>query len=191
MELIDFITVKMPMSSAKAEEIKSCFRKEFIKRDDFLILEGKKGKAFYIQSGIARSFTANAMGNEVTVRFFSAPSFLNDYLSFFNQTPARQNYQALTDLTVWSMDFEMLQRCFHGIYEFRELGRLLLAESHTAVEDRLLDIVQRTAEERYVELIEKSPEIIKYVSLKVIASYLGITDSSLSRIRREFLQAKK
>ena len=74
---------------------------------------------------------------------------------------------------------------FHSIYEFREFGRMILVKGFISFKQRTLSLINESAEQRYETLITARPEIFQRAPLKYIASYLGITDSSLSRIRRE------
>jgi CRP-like cAMP-binding protein len=124
-------------------------------------------------------------GNEVTTNFYGKNIFANDFLSFFKRIPSNENIQALTDCTAWSIGYEDLQICFHTIPEFREFGRMMLINNYSRLKDRMLGMIQLTAEQRYLKLIEMHSEIFQHAPLKNIASYLGITDTSLSRIRKE------
>lgn len=81
-----------------------------------------------------------------------------------------------------------MQQSFHAMPEFREFGRLKLVNSYSILKQRMLSALQETAEQRYTDLINSSPEIFQHVPLKFIASYLGIADTSLSRIRKEFIK---
>jgi CRP-like cAMP-binding protein len=75
---------------------------------------------------------------------------------------------------------------FHTYPEFREFGRAMLVKQYAAFKQRTLALINKSAEERYAQLINGNKEIFQYAQLKHIASYLGITDTSLSRIRREY-----
>ena len=97
-----------------------------------------------------------------------------------------ENIQALTECKGYSITFEKLNMLFHTIPEFREFGRAMLVREFVAFKQRTLALINKSAEERYENLIDAEKEIFKYAQLKHIASYLGITDTSLSRIRREF-----
>jgi len=79
-----------------------------------------------------------------------------------------------------------LNKLFHELYEFREFGRHILVKGFAALKSRMLSMITETAEERYAGLLKTNPEIFQHAPLKTIASYLGITDTSLSRIRKEF-----
>jgi len=78
---------------------------------------------------------------------------------------------------------------FHSVPEFREFGRAMLVKEFVAFKQRTLLLINKTAEERYADLLNSNGEIFQFAQLKHIASYLGITDTSLSRIRKEY--AKK
>lgn len=81
-----------------------------------------------------------------------------------------------------------MQVSFHTIPEFREFGRLNIINNYGILKQRMLSMLQETAEQRYSHLIHSNPEILRNAPLKNIASYLGITDTSLSRIRKEFIK---
>ncbi|MEO6631596.1 MAG: Crp/Fnr family transcriptional regulator, partial [Mucilaginibacter sp.] len=106
--------------------------------------------------------------------------------SFFNRTRSKENIQALTDCEGWFISFEQLNNLFHDLPEFREFGRGVLVKAFAALKNRTLMMITETAEERYAFLLKTNPEIFQHAPLKNIASYLGITDTSLSRIRKEF-----
>jgi CRP-like cAMP-binding protein len=174
----------MPLE--KTKQIAEQFDYVELSKNDFLLKENKISRSTHIlETGFIRSFTHNNNGEEVTTNIFSAPGFVNDFPSFFKQQPSKENYQALTNCSCWQMPFDVLQKNFHNVPEFRELGRMLLVMSYSKLHDRMLGMIKNTAEMRYLHLLEQYPDIFQNVPLKIIASYLGITDSSLSRIRKE------
>lgn len=83
------------------------------------------------------------------------------------------------------MSYENVQTNFHTVPEFRELGRMMLIMNYSNLKIRMLGMIKDTAENRYLKLMKDHPDIFQNVPLKMIASYLGITDTSLSRIRKE------
>jgi methionyl-tRNA synthetase len=89
---------------------------------------------------------------------------------------------------VYATTFEKLDHLFHSEPEFREFGRAVLVKEFVAYKQRTLSMINKSAEERYANLMETNGEIFKFAQLKHIASYLGITDTSLSRIRKEFMK---
>lgn len=185
MHLQAYLKKLNPMSDEKADYITTFFKKETINKHQLIIKEGKiSRKSYFLETGIIRCYIIDLNGNEVTTRFYSAPDFLNDYLSFFTQKPSEEYYETLTECTVWSINHENVQHCFHNIPEFREWGRMLLTLNYVKMHKHMVSFHKLTAQERYENLIKKHPEIIKEVPLKIIASYLGVTKFSLSRIRK-------
>lgn len=181
-----YIASVLPMPADKSAFFASQFEPIECSKDDFLLKENKINKdAFVLESGYVRSFTFDQNGEEVTTNIFSAPCFVNDFLSFFKQQPTSENYQCLTHCKLWAMSFEKVQNCFHTYPEFREFGRMMLVTDYSILHERMLGMIKDTAEQRYLKLMKNHPDIFQNVPLKIIASYLGITDSSLSRIRRE------
>ena len=184
--LQQYITSVLPMSIDKASFFAEQFEPIQFSKDTLLLQETKVSKnTFVLESGYIRSFTHNHNGQEVTTNIFSATCFVNDFLSFFKQQPTSENYQCITDCKLWKMSYENVQTCFHAYPEFREFGRMMLVTNYSNLHMRMLGMIKDTAENRYLKLMDNQPGIFQNVPLKIIASYLGITDTSLSRIRRE------
>ena len=142
-------------------------------------------KTYFLEKGYVRSYILNEDNEQVTTNIYSAPCFVNDFLSFFKKQPTKEIYQTLTDCSFWETSLENVQTNFHNISEFREFSRLLFVINYSALNDRLIEMKSQKAETRYLNLLKKQPQVFQNVPLKIIASYLGITDSSLSRIRKE------
>lgn len=186
MKLREYLKQISSMSDEKAELITTYFKKETLVKGTLVIQEGKTSKkSYFLESGIIRCYIIDLNGNEITTRFFSSPDFLNDYLSFFGQKPSEENYELITDCIVYSISYDKVQHCFHNIPEFREWGRMLLTLNYTYIKTRVTSFHKETAPERYLNLKNSNPEIIKLVPLNIIASYLGITKHTLSRIRKK------
>lgn len=162
------------------------FEQVEFKKNTFLLKEGKTENYYwFLESGFARSFVNDTNGNDITTNFYSSGEVVIDWSSFFLRNPTRENIQALTDCVCWQLDFETFQQLFHGIEMFREHGRRRLVNSYFALKNHSVAIIADQARERYTQLLKDKPHIIQNVSLKHIASYLGITKYSLSRIRKE------
>jgi len=178
-----------PMPDEKAFELTVDFEYFLFPKHSFLIKENKIIKqTYFLETGYIRSFTFDKDGLEVTTNVYSAPCFVNDFFSFFKQLPAKQNFQTLTSCEGWAMSLENVEKYFHNTQEFREFGRLLVLNHYELLNERILDMVKISAESRYLKLLSNNPDVFQNVQLKIIASYLGITDTSLSRIRKEMFQ---
>lgn len=181
-----YITSILPMPTDKSAFFAEQFEPIEYSKDQLLLVENKVTNAtFVLESGYIRSYTFDQNGEEVTTNIFSAPCFVNDFLSFFKQQPTSENYQCLTNCKLWTMSYEKVQNCFHTYPEFREFGRMMLVTNYSILHDRMLGMIKDTAENRYLKLLKHNPDIFQNVPLKIIASYLGITDTSLSRIRKD------
>lgn len=149
--------------------------------------EGRISNEYYfLEKGFIRSFAHDLTGEEVTTGFYHENQVVFEVYSFFNRAISKENFQATTDCTGWVIDFEKLNTLFHTRYEFREFGRSVLVKGFSALKERMLSMITETAEQRYERLLQADASIFQHAPLKYIASYLGVTDSSLSRIRKYY-----
>ncbi|MCD6065546.1 MAG: putative cAMP-binding protein [Bacteroidetes bacterium] len=163
------------------------FEKRELKKNELFLEAGKVSNEYLVLAdGAMRAFTRDADGDEVTTGLFLKNRIVMEVASFFMRIPSQETIQALADSTGYVITFEKLNMLFHAIPEFREFGRGILVKEFATFKQRTLGLINQSAEERYAELIRMNPEIFHYAQLKHIASYLGITDTSLSRIRKEF-----
>jgi CRP-like cAMP-binding protein len=164
----------------------SKFKQVTYDKNSFLLGEGDTANHYwFIQSGFIRSYVIDTEGNDITTNFYSVGDIVIDWPSFFLRNPTREHIQALTDCVCWQLDFNTFQELFHGIKNFREQGRTTLVGSYFALKRHSISIIADQAKDRYLSLIKEKPHIVQNVSLKHIATFLGITDTSLSRIRKE------
>jgi CRP-like cAMP-binding protein len=185
----DFITRVLPMDDAIVTAIVKKFYPVTFTKNDFLLQEGKICSNFlFLETGFARAYTFDTAGCEVTTNFYRSGSIVFEVASYFKRTPSKENIQALTNCTGWATSYDEFQILFHSIPEFREFGRANLVNGFIALKERTLTMINLSAEQRYENLLKTRPEIIQHAPLKHIASYLGITDTSLSRIRKEMAQ---
>lgn len=186
-ELIQFIQRTILMRDEVACRIAQSFQSKQLAKGDFFVNAGKINNEYlFLESGYMRAFLLDTEGNEVTVSFYSPKNVVFEVSSFFQRVPAQENIQALTDIKGWVITFEELDHLFHSIPEFREFGRAILVKGFVSLKIRTLSMINKTAEQRYVSLLTSNPDILQNAPLKFIASYLGLTDTSLSRIRKEF-----
>lgn len=169
-----------------AAEIANHFESKLILKNQKILEEGTISDEYlFLEKGFIRSFAHDTEGNEVTTNFYSPGDVIFEVASFFNRTKSKENIQALTDCAGWYITYEQLNNLFHTLPEFREFGRSILVKGFSELKTRMLSMITETAEERYISLLKTNPEIFQQASLKNIASFLGITDTSLSRIRKE------
>jgi CRP-like cAMP-binding protein len=185
--LIQFLQNTNLVSLHVAEEIAGCFEQLSIAKNEFLLSEGKIcDHYFFLEKGFMRSFAYDTNGNDITTNFYSPGHVVFEVSSFFNRTRSKENIQAVQDCSGLYITYEQLNNLFHALPQFREFGRSVLVKGFSALKIRMLSMITETAEQRYDALLKQNPEIFQQAALKHIASYLGITDTSLSRIRKEY-----
>lgn len=172
------------------EKILSQYQKvEFVK-NDYLVEEGTTANFYYfLESGFARSFAIDLEGNDITTKFFNASDIVIDWHSYFLKTKCRENIQAITPCVAWKISFENFMKLFN-IEAFRDIGRTRLVNNYFELKNHSVSIIADPAKDRYLNLLKDKPDIVQNVPLKQIATYLGITDTSLSRIRKEITDNK-
>jgi CRP-like cAMP-binding protein len=190
--LISFIEKNIPNISVTQiglETIAQQFDEINLFKNEYLLKQGKISDYYYLAEGFVRAFTFDTNGNEITTYFYPQGRVAFEAASFFLHQPSTENLQAITTCKVYTTSFEKLNLLFHSVPEFREFARAMLVKEFVAYKQRTLSMINKSAEDRYSDLISNNREVFQYAQLKHIASYLGITDTSLSRIRKEF--AKK
>jgi CRP-like cAMP-binding protein len=172
------------VSLSMAAALTDRFEHKLIAKNHFLLTEDEIADEYlFLDTGYMRAFAYDIEGNEVTTNFYGPGQVVFEVSSFFNRTRSKENIQALTDCEGWFITNKQLNDLFHTLPEFREFGRSMLVKGFADLKNRMLATITETAEERYTALLKAKPEIFQHAPLKNIATYLGITDTSLSRIR--------
>ncbi len=152
---------------------------------DFLIKEGAYcDKLFFIEQGGVRGFR-NQEDQEVTFWFAFENSFVTSYYSFYSGKPSFENIQLLENSVLYALKLSDLHKLYDRFQEIERAGRLINEFYYVQLEERMFSMHFKTAKERYEQFIENNPQILQRVPLGMIASYLGITQETLSRIRRK------
>lgn len=185
MELSDFLLSLIPFNSDELQDIISHFEKENIPKNTMLIEQGQVSKKLYfIEKGMGRSYYLKEDGKEVTQWFFGVGKFMSSVDSFFQQSPSLYYLETMEDSTVYSISNEKMDFLFSKYHKMEKLGRLVSIEMLTKVVNKLNAIQFQTARERYEYMLAEFPDISYRVPLGHIASYLGMTQETLSRIRK-------
>jgi CRP-like cAMP-binding protein len=177
-------------SKEDLENILNQYQRIEFAKNDFLIQEDSTANYYYfIESGYVRSYVIDLEGNDISTKFFSATDIVIDWHSYFLKTKCRENVQAITACVAWKITFENFMKLFK-IEAFREVGRTRLVNNYFELKNHSISIIADPAKDRYLNLLKSKPDIVQNVPLKQIATYLGVTDTSLSRIRKEILAEK-
>lgn len=159
------------------------YREEFTKRT-FLLEAGKVGNyVAFVESGLYRFYHIRDGVERVTAFFFPG-DFVSNYRSFITNEPSDHFIECLEDGAVWKLKRNDLQALFLQNQIMERLGRLMAERLYIMVAKRLDSFQSETPEERYLALIKKGSRLIQDLPQYMLASYLGISPESLSRIRK-------
>ena len=155
------------------------------KKTIFLKLNEIENHISFIESGVVRLFIPKENPEkEITFGFSFKDQFISAYDSFLTQKPSAYQLQALTDTTLLSISYSDLQAVYKTTQIGNLIGRLTAERLFLIKSKREQNLLNLTAEERYMKLFKERPELLKVIPLKYISSYIGITAQALSRIRK-------
>lgn len=158
-------------------------QKKTLQKGDFLIRAGKICQHItYIQSGIVRSSYIRE-NKDITISFSVAGEFITAMSSFISQKSSYENIEALSETNVLQISYPELMVLMEQDKNLEHLYRLILEQYYVSLEELLIFSKFKTAKERYLELLQNRPLIIKYAAVGHIASYLDMSIETLSRIR--------
>lgn len=167
------------------EIFESILETKKLKKKEYLIRQGQICKGiFFLSRGCLRAFLINGNGKEICTSFYFKNDFLREIESVTNNTPSRNNIQALEESIVFYIDKAKLVGLYEKSNFYQKLGRKIL-EKLTISEQKYSSLLtEHSPKERYLYILENHPEFIARIPLQYLASYLGISRESLSRIRK-------
>ncbi|MEZ4804657.1 MAG: Crp/Fnr family transcriptional regulator [Bacteroidia bacterium] len=165
--------------------IASLFKTESLKKGDFYLKTGAYcDKLSFIKSGMLRIFIQTE-DKEITQWISSAGYFVTDLSSLSFHQPARWNIQALDQTELYTISANNYYTIGQLVPKWHELEKLFIAKCFATLEDRIMIHLSMTAEERYHNFLKTNPELFQQVPLQYIASMLGMTPETFSRIRKK------
>lgn len=160
-------------------------RRVFKKKAVFLKHDVVENYISFIESGVVRLYIPKENPEkEITFGFSFKDQFVSAYDSFLTQTPSAYELQALTNISILSISYADLQAVYKQTQIGNLIGRLTAERLFLIKSKREQNLLNLTAEERYVNLFKERPELLKVIPLKYISSYIGVTAQALSRIRK-------
>jgi len=158
--------------------------KKIRKKEHFIEVGRVCTKVLFINKGYFRFYHLDTSGNEITSDFYFAPTFITSYTSFISGEPSFVNVQAMEDMEVLEFQKSKLYELYQHYPAIERVGRLLAESVAINSEKHLFLLLNQTAEIRYKTLLQRNPDYVNTIPLQYIASYLGITKETLSRMRR-------
>jgi len=163
-----------------------------LKKKQYALQEGEICRyEYFVNQGCLRTYSIDEKGHEHTVQFAIEDWWTGDMYSFLTKTPARYTIEALEPSELLCLEKNALEMLYLKIPKFEKFFRHLLQNAYVAGQQRIIESMSLTADDRYCNFIERYPEMEKRIPLKQIASFLGITPESLSRIRNQYARNNK
>ena len=185
-QLLTHIINYAPLSAEAQNALQDAFEKKTISKNEYLLSEGQVCRQLYfLEKGALRGFY-DLDGKEITHWFGFENDFVTSFHSFITGEAAVENIQFIEGSILWMISKETLNNLFNQHHEIERLVRIVYEKYYIRLEERFVNAQFKAASERYENLLLHTPHIIERVPLGYIASYLGISQETLSRIRSKF-----
>lgn len=183
LSFFDSIAPFVKLSAESRTSLLSLMLKQQFQKGHVLVPSGSIcSHVYYIEKGLARRFYLKD-GKEVTEIFNPEHSFACSMSSYITKVPDNRQIELLEPSIVWSLPYSQLEKLYDAYHDIERLGRYLVTQEMVAMHERLGSLQFFTAAERYNNFVAAYPSLLQRVPLGIIASYLGITQETLSRIR--------
>ncbi|HZE86163.1 MAG TPA: Crp/Fnr family transcriptional regulator [Puia sp.] len=186
------ISEKISITQEEYDFCKSLFTRKKLRRKQYLLQEGDVCKyTAFVDKGIMRSYTIDSKGSEHILQFASEGWWAADLYSFLTDEPSAFNMEALEDIELLLITRPSWEILLLKVPQFERYFRILIQNNLIATQRRLMESLSDTAESKYLRFVKTYPESLQRVPQHMIASYLGITRETLSRLRKELVPGKK
>jgi len=185
------IAKHISLSENETEEFSNLFEQKLIPKKSFLLRKGEICKfEGFVTKGLFRVYHIDKNGFEQILYFAIENWWITDIDSFTTETPSQLFIEALEDSEVLVISKKDKEFAYANLPKIEKLFRVMTQKTHVALQRRMIDNLSKTAESRYIEFIEKYPQLIQRLSNIQIAAYLGITNVFLSNIRKKIAVKK-
>lgn len=173
----------IPLTDEEFSFISSHFIAKSYKKRDFLFREGESVKySYFILSGLVKLIHIDELGNEHILAFAMEDWWEGDYQAFYKQTKATMWLQCLEDTEVLCLTLDGYHALCNGLPKIEHFFLHKANGGHIAAQQRILSFLSSNATQRYEQLLKRYPSLIQRVSKTLLASYLGVSRETLSRL---------
>lgn len=173
------------ISEPAFESLWACFEPMQLNKHDFFVREGEYAQQIgFLSQGIVRAYFVNQEGKEYNKQFFVGPSIIGAYTSLLTNNPNLIAQQALTPSQVWVANYPEIEALYQRFHDLERLGRKIAEFYFLEKEQKEIEMALLEASERYAIFQQCFPSVEAQIPQYHIASYLGISPTQLSRIRR-------
>lgn len=185
------ISQVISITESEFDFCKTLFQPKKLRKKRFLLEEGETCKyTAFVEKGLLRTYNVDEKGSELTLQFASEGWWTSDLYSFFTREPSSLNMEALEDSELLLLTQASWELLLEKVPAFERYFRILIQNNLIATQKRLICTVSETAEEKYNKLVQHFPDIIQRVPQHMIASYIGISRETLSRVRGQMTGRK-
>ncbi|RFC54408.1 Crp/Fnr family transcriptional regulator [Brumimicrobium aurantiacum] len=182
----NYLTSNVNADEAQLKELfKHCSRKSFQKGEHISLNSAKQEYIYFVEKGLLRQYSIDEKGKEHVLQFAPEGWFLNNREMLHLNKPVEYKVEALEDTTVFNLSVELLEKLEDEIDGFSTFNKKLMTNHIRHLQYRINLLLSATAEDRYMSFINMYPNILLRVPQWMVATYLGITPESLSRVRKE------
>lgn len=176
---------KVPLTPEEEAQIKIYLTPKKLRKKQYLLQEGDVCKTIaFIEKGALREYSVDDSGNEHIIQFGLEGWIISDLYSFLTGEPATYNIDAIEDAELVLSSKTAHEELLQKVPKYETFTRLNITGAYLAMQKRLTSIISTTLEERYANFTTIYPNIVQRVPQHMIASYMGLTPETLSRIRR-------
>jgi CRP-like cAMP-binding protein len=159
-----------------------------LNKSDFFVTEGHTcNEVAFLVSGTLRSFYVTDKGDEMTYCIMFPNNFITAYSSFITEQPSLENIQAITSAELLVFTKKDIDTLAEDNIKWMQFLKLMAEGQYLELEKRIFQLQRYSAIQRYTHLLKDHPEYVKHIPLQYLASYLGISQRHLSRIRKEII----
>jgi len=189
--LINSVRERIKLSAEETETLKRFFIPKKVRKRQYVLNAGDVCQYLtFVEKGMLRSFSTDDNGHEHVVQFAIEGWWISDLGSFISGDDSIYNIEALEDSEILNLTKEQLEEMTRRLPCMEHYFRVLMQNNIVALQRRLIATVSLSAEEKYTKLMEICPDIINRASQQHVASYLGLTPETLSRVRKQVSNKK-
>ncbi len=190
MALLEKLNKFHPLSPELTDSVSAVTKIVEYAAGDYILKEGQVcDKACLVVKGLARSYYIKE-GKDITSRFMDEGFIITSWISYYTQQPGNEFIEATEDTTLACIYYSDIQKIYSEFPEFNIIGRKQAEYGFYLAEQRTQLLRKHSAEEKYKFFLENHPTLLQRVSLKNIASYLGMNEETLSRVRSKYHKKK-
>ncbi|WP_016951609.1 Crp/Fnr family transcriptional regulator [Anabaena sp. PCC 7108] len=181
--LLNTLNQYVILNPAHQEELSKLVKPQELPKDSILLKCGEvSNNLHFLLQGSVRAIYYND-SKEITSWFGFEGDFINSFYSFVSRKPSPESIVVISDCKLLSISYQTLQSLYEKDLVWNKLGRLIIEKYYAEYRERILSLQSMSAAERYDQILQERPDILEKVKLGHLASYLGITQETLSRLR--------